>query len=68
MRTGFVTPTYSIIEHFFFPKFGASPNPFAFFAESVRAYQTDQVSHPRARPALSQPDYTRLAGSQRSIS
>jgi flavin-dependent trigonelline monooxygenase, oxygenase component len=23
--------TYSIIEHFFFPKFGASPNPFAFF-------------------------------------
>ena len=25
--------TYSIIEHFFFPKFGASPNPFAFFAK-----------------------------------
>jgi alkanesulfonate monooxygenase SsuD/methylene tetrahydromethanopterin reductase-like flavin-dependent oxidoreductase (luciferase family) len=24
---------YSIIEHFFFPKFGASPNPFAFFAK-----------------------------------
>ncbi len=23
---------YAIIEHFFFPKFGASPNPFAFFA------------------------------------
>ena len=30
--------TYSIIEHFFFPKFGASPNPFAFFAkDSERA-------------------------------
>ena len=26
--------TYSIIEHFFFPKFGASPNPFAFFAKA----------------------------------
>jgi alkanesulfonate monooxygenase SsuD/methylene tetrahydromethanopterin reductase-like flavin-dependent oxidoreductase (luciferase family) len=25
--------TYSIIEHFFFPKFGVSPNPFAFFAK-----------------------------------
>ena len=25
--------TYSIIEHFFFPNFGASPNPFAFFAK-----------------------------------
>jgi flavin-dependent trigonelline monooxygenase, oxygenase component len=24
---------YAIIEHFFFPKFGASPNPFAFFAK-----------------------------------
>ena len=26
--------TFSIIEHFFFPKFGASPNPFAFFAKA----------------------------------
>src|SRR4029079_8096582 len=26
--------TYAIIEHFFFPKFGASPNPFAFFAKA----------------------------------
>ena len=26
--------TYSIIEHFFFAKFGASPNPFAFFAKA----------------------------------
>ena len=25
---------YAIIEHFFFPKFGASPNPFAFFAKA----------------------------------
>ena len=24
---------YAIIEHFFFPKFGVSPNPFAFFAK-----------------------------------
>ena len=26
---------YAIIEHFFFPKFGASPNPFAFFASCI---------------------------------
>jgi len=26
--------TFSIIEHFFFPKFGASPNPFAFFGKA----------------------------------
>ena len=26
--------TFSIIEHFFFAKFGASPNPFAFFAKA----------------------------------
>jgi alkanesulfonate monooxygenase SsuD/methylene tetrahydromethanopterin reductase-like flavin-dependent oxidoreductase (luciferase family) len=25
---------YAIIEHFFFPKFGVSPNPFAFFAKA----------------------------------
>jgi hypothetical protein len=31
-RLGYAT--YSIIEHFFFPKFGASPNPFAFFAKA----------------------------------
>jgi flavin-dependent trigonelline monooxygenase, oxygenase component len=26
---------YAVIEHFFFPKFGASPNPFAFFATAA---------------------------------
>ena len=26
---------YAIIEHFFFPKFGASPNPFAFFGACI---------------------------------
>ena len=26
---------FAIIEHFFFPKFGASPNPFAFFATAA---------------------------------
>jgi hypothetical protein len=28
--------TFSIIEHFFFAKFGASPNPFAFFGKASK--------------------------------
>lgn len=31
---------YAIIEHFFFPKFGASPNPFAFFAKASERTRT----------------------------
>jgi flavin-dependent trigonelline monooxygenase, oxygenase component len=31
---------YAIIEHFFFPKFGVSPNPFAFFARCAERTRT----------------------------
>jgi flavin-dependent trigonelline monooxygenase, oxygenase component len=48
---------YSIIEHFFFPKFGASPNPFAFFAkcaERTRSIKFRTLVHvlPYHNPAV----------------
>ena len=52
--------TYSIIEHFFFPKFGASPNPFAFFAKASERAQ-HQIPHAAARAAVSQSGSARLA-------
>jgi alkanesulfonate monooxygenase SsuD/methylene tetrahydromethanopterin reductase-like flavin-dependent oxidoreductase (luciferase family) len=39
-RLGF--DTYSIIEHFFFPKFSASPDPIAFF--SAAAQRTERIT------------------------
>jgi flavin-dependent trigonelline monooxygenase, oxygenase component len=48
---------YSIIEHFFFPKFGVSPNPFAFFAkcaERTRSIKFRTLVHvlPYHNPAV----------------
>ena len=51
---------YAVIEHFFFPKFSISANPFALLGEARRD-EEHQVPHARARPAVPQPHGAGLA-------
>ncbi len=53
-RLGF--DTYSAIEHFFFPKFSASPDPIALFSAAAQRTIADQLPDARARAAVPQPD------------
>ena len=47
---------YTIIEHFFFPKFSISTNPFAFWAVCAERTTDHSSAHARPRPPVPQPD------------